>query len=349
MHRSERVPGALADPGICSQDVRVGMVEILVNATRSRKMEPRFIDFQTVDANLDWLALAQALEGGHWLPRAKVGSTYLERSGDTVMSLSAWIDGFGIAVKTPTIFPKNARFGISAVNGAFCLYCDRTGVLLAIIDFHAITKWKTAADSLLAALKLAPNAPKNITIAGAGTVARSMVEAYGAGFPDATMTVWNRTAERAEQLRKDYPWVKRVDELQSAVESADIVCCTTMSVDPILRGAWLRPGQHIDLIGSYLPNMREADDEAVQRARIFVDNREMTSRNSGDLVIPLSTGAIAPGNIIADFYDLPRGRFSRQSDQDITLFKNGGGAHLDLMTARHILDVCGGVAAADED
>lgn len=305
-------------------------------------MGPRFIDFQTVEASLDWLALVQALEAGHRLPKAEIGSTYLEHDGNTVISLSAWIDGLGIAVKTPTIFPKNVGLGLSSVNGGFCLFSDRTGALLAHIDFHAITKWKTAADSLLAALKLAPKSPKNIIVVGAGTVARSMVEAYQAGFRDAQLTIWNRTAKRAEKLAGDYPWVKVVDELESAVRRADIVCCATMSTEPVIKGAWLRPGQHIDLIGSYLPHMREADNEAIMRARVFVDNREMTLENSGDLVMPLAAGVIGPEHIIADFYDLPKGKFSRSSDQDITLFKNGGGAHLDLMAARYILDTCAG-------
>ncbi|WP_368039649.1 ornithine cyclodeaminase family protein [Ruegeria atlantica] len=237
-------------------------------------MEPRFIDYQTVEASLDLLALARALEAGHRLPKAEISSTYLERNGNTVISLWAWIDKIGIAVKTPTIFPTNVGLGLSSVNGGFCLYSAQTGVLLAHIDFHAITKWKTAADSLLASLKLAPKSSKNIVIVGAGTVARSMFEAYQAGFPGAHINVWNRTLKRAEELAVDYPEVTMVDELERSVRCADITCCATMSTEPLLRGAWLRPGQHVDLFGFYLPHMREADDEAILRSKVYVDSRK---------------------------------------------------------------------------
>ena len=301
-------------------------------------MNPDFIDFDGGEARLEWLALTEALEAGHRLPRAETGNTYLYRDPDTIVSLSAWIDGLGIAVKSATVFPNNAETGKPCVNGGVCLYSDDTGILKAVIDFHLVTKWKTAADSLLATLKLARSGAENILIIGAGTVARSMVEAYRAGFPAAKFTVWNRSPERAEQLVSDHPGTKIVRDLEDAVRNADIVSCATMSTEPILMGDWLQPGQHVDLIGAYRPDMREADDEALRRARIFVDGRAMTMESSGELVIPLSSGILAPEDIVADFYDMPSGQFVRRSDDEITLFKNGGGAHLDLMAASYILD-----------
>ena len=300
-------------------------------------MNPDFIDFHGGEARLEWLALTEALEAGHRLPRAETGNTYLYRDPDTIVSLSAWIDGLGIAVKSATVFPNNAETGKPSVNGGVCLYCDDTGILTAVIDFHLVTKWKTAADSLLATLKLARSGAENILIIGAGTVARSMVEAYRAGFPAATFTVWNRSPERAEQLVSDYPGTKIARDLKDAVGNADIVSCATMSTEPILMGDWLQPGQHVDLIGAYRPDMREADDEALRRAQVFVDGRAMTMESSGELVIPLSAGILAPEDIVADFYDMPSGQFVRRSDDEITLFKNGGGAHLDLMAATYIL------------
>lgn len=301
-------------------------------------MNPEFIDFEGGEARLEWLALTEALEAGHRLPRAETGNTYLYRDPDTIVSLSAWIDGLGIAVKSATVFPNNAEAGTPSVNGGVCLYSDDTGMLKAVIDFHLVTKWKTAADSLLATLKLARSGAQNILIIGAGIVARSMVEAYRAGFPTATITVWNRTPERAKQLATDYPGTKIARELEDTVRSADIISCATMSTEPILMGDWLQPGQHVDLIGAYRPDMREADDEALRRAQVFVDGRAMTMESNGELVIPLSTGILAPEDIVADFYDMPSGQFVRRSDDEITLFKNGGGAHLDLMTATYILN-----------
>ena len=140
-------------------------------------MEPAFINPEVVENRLDWLGLASALEDGHRLPRAQVGSMSLSRQENTLLSLAAWIDGLGIAVKTPTVFPGNTATGLNSVNGAFCLFSGETGVLEAVIDFHLITKWKTAADSLLAATKLARGGSSNILIVGAGVVAASMVEA----------------------------------------------------------------------------------------------------------------------------------------------------------------------------
>ena len=126
------------------------------------------------------------------------------------------------------------------------------------------------------------------------------------------------------------------EDLETAVRAADIVTSATMSSDPLIKGAWLRPGQHIDLIGAYRPDMREADDAAIARARVFVDSFDTTVDHIGEIKTPLDTGAITRDHLIADFYQPER--FRRQSPKDITLFKNGGGAHLDLMTSRYILD-----------
>jgi ornithine cyclodeaminase len=159
-------------------------------------------------------------------------------------------------------------------------------------------------------------------------------QAYGTAFPDATFTVWNRSPEGAAAFQRDHPDVAIADDLEAAVKAADIITSATMTTDPIIDGAWLQPGQHVDLIGAYRPDMREVNDTALQRARIFVDNKRTTMDHIGELKTPLATKAIQPDDIIADYYDLAK--FSRESDADITLFKNGGGAHLDLMTSKYI-------------
>jgi ornithine cyclodeaminase len=290
------------------------------------------VSFAQGDAVLDWLALTDALAAGHRLPRAEIKDTFLYRGKDTVLSRAAWIDGLGIAVKTATIFPGHDPM----VNGAVNLYSDSDGTLTALIDFHLVTKWKTAGDSLLAARQLARPDSENILILGAGNQARCTRAAYGALFPKARFTVWNRTYANALAMQNDV--TVATDNLQSAVEQADIIIGTTMATDPILVGDWLRPGQHIDLIGAYRPDMREADDTAITRATIFVDSRDTTLDHIGELKIPLAQGAITRADIRADFYDLASGAFTRDSTDQITLFKNGGGAHLDLMTANHILE-----------
>jgi len=294
------------------------------------------ISFEAGEAALDWLSLTEALAAGHRLPRAEIGDTFLYRGEDTLLSRSAWIDGLGIAVKSATIFPGNRARDLPAVNGGVSLYADADGRLEAIVDFHLVTKWKTAGDSLLAARRLARADSRRILIVGAGTVARSLREAYGAGFPGAEFTVWNRSNAAAAALAAEFPETRMVTDLAEAVAEADIVTCATMATAPVIRGDWLRPGTHLDLIGAYRPDMREADDRALQRARIFVDSRDTVLEHIGELKTPLAEGVIAPDDVVADYYDLAA--FQRGSDEEITLFKNGGGAHLDLMTARHVLD-----------
>lgn len=295
------------------------------------------ISSEDVEPQLDWLVLTEALAKGHELPKAEVEDVFLYRDTDTLLNRSAWIDGLGIAVKAATVFPGNPELGKPMIGGAVALFSDADGSLEAVLDFHLVTKWKTAGDSLLAAQRLARPDAEHILIVGAGTVGRNLWQAYGALFPKARFTVWNRSQEGAVKFVADCPGVEIAEDLEAAVAGADIITCATMSTEPLIRGDWLRPGQHLDLIGAYRPDMRETDDTALKRARIFVDNRHTTVGHIGELKIPVETGVIPPDAVLADYYDLDL--FARRSPDDITLFKNGGGAHLDLMTARHILDV----------
>ena len=294
------------------------------------------IPFKEGEKHLDWLALTDALAAGHEGPRADVADVFLYEGENTLLNRPAWIAGLGLAVKCATIFPGNKALGKPAIGGAVNLFSAHDGVLEAILDFHLVTKWKTAGDSLLAARRLARPDSRNILIVGAGTVGHSLREAYGAAFPDARFTVWNRSIKGAEAFREAHPDVVIADDLEAAAKAADIVTSATMTTEPILKGEWFQPGQHIDLIGAYRPDMREADDAALQRARVFVDSRETTIDHIGELKIPIAAGRFAAGDVIADYYALSDMR--RHTDDEITLFKNGGGAHLDLMTSRYILD-----------
>ena len=222
------------------------------------------------------------------------------------------------------------------INGVVSLFSDKDGMLQALIDFHLVTKWKTAGDSLLASSLLARSDSNAILIVGAGTVGRSLREAYGAYFPDAKFTVWNRSHDKAEAMALNDPRMKVAESLQGAVEAADIITSATMSTEPLIKGAWLRAGQHVDLIGAYRPDMREVDDDALRRAKIFVDSIDTTVDHIGEIKMPLEKGTISRSDIIADFYEI--GAFQRRCRDVITLFKNGGGAHLDLMVSKFILN-----------
>jgi ornithine cyclodeaminase len=283
-----------------------------------------------VETQLSWQGLTAAIEAGHRRPRAEIKDLFLYRAKDTLLTRAAWIDGLGQLVKVATVFPGNAAHQMPSVNGAVTLFDDETGIAKAFLDFHLVTKWKTAADSLLSAKRLARPDARNILILGSGTVARSMIEAYRAAFPDARFTIWSRSPAAAARLGQGV-----ADDLETAVKAADIICTATMATTPLIKGDWLQPGQHLDLIGAYKPGMREVDDEAMSRARLFVDSRATTLHHIGELIDPLASGAITESDIIADFYDNPAA-YARRSDQEITIAKNGGGAHLDLMTADYI-------------
>ena len=295
------------------------------------------IPFEAGERGLDWLALTDGLAAGHLLPKAAVEDVFLYRDDNTLLNRSAWIKGMGLAVKCATVFPHNKAQGKPMIGGAVNLFSDDDGALEAILDFHLVTKWKTAGDSLLAARKLARPDSREILIVGAGTVGRALYAAYSAVFPNAKFTVWNRSAAGAVAFQKDLPAVAIADDLEAAVRKAVVITSATMSTEPLIKGAWLRAGQHVDLIGAYRPDMREVDDEALVRSRVFVDNMHTTVGHIGELKIPIAAGVIDAGHVVADYYELDA--FSRKSDDEITLFKNGGGAHLDLMTSRYILDV----------
>ena len=294
-----------------------------------------FVSFEDGERVLDWIGLCDALEAGHSRPKADIGDTFLYRDPDTMLSRAASIDGLGSAVKTATIFPGNPKNGKPMINGLVCLYSDEDGTVEALLDFHLITKWKTAGDSLLAARKLARPDSQRILIVGAGTVGASLCDAFHAGFPDAEVTIWNRTIAKAEELAAGYSFASVAASLEDAVTKSDIIVTATMSSEPVVRGEWLRPGQHLNLIGAYRPDMRETDDTAMQRARVFVDSYDTTLEHIGEMMMPLASGAITRDDLVADYYEMDQ--FQAGPD-DITLFKNGGGAHLDLMTSRYVVD-----------
>ena len=285
------------------------------------------------EALLTWPGLLAALEAGHRLPRAEIADLFLYRDRDVLLDRAAWITGLGSLVKVATVCPGNV--GIPTVNGVVALFDDATGVPKAFVDFHLVTKWKTAGDSLLSASRLARKGARAFLLVGAGTVARSMVAAYSSVFPEARFTVWNRSAAGAERMAAEVPGLSVAEDLEAAVRAADVICTATMSTEPLIKGAWLQPGQHLDLIGAYNPRMREVDDEAMRRARLFVDSRATTLQHIGELMAPLASGAITEADVVADFYD--GAGFARRSEDEITIAKNGGGAHLDLMTADYIL------------
>ncbi|MEM7083251.1 MAG: ornithine cyclodeaminase [Pseudomonadota bacterium] len=300
------------------------------------------IGFAEIDAQLSWKGVADALLDGHRGHRAVHDDLWLEHESKGFFNRCALIPGLGLATKSVTVFPQNrdASPPRPAIQGAVCLFDDQSGELLAILDGELVTKWKTTGDSILGARLLARPDSKHLLIVGAGTVGGHAIDAYCELFPTLeTINIWNRSADGADALvhsnQHRCPRVARVLDLAEAVGKADIVACATMSPDPIISGAWANPGCHFDLVGAFLPHMREADNDLLLASKIYVDSRKSTFHDIGELAIPLSEGVITKQDVLGDYYDLCHTSIPRHAD-DITLLKNGGGGHLDLMCAHYI-------------
>ncbi|WP_435236363.1 ornithine cyclodeaminase family protein [Psychromonas sp. PT13] len=298
-----------------------------------------FINAEDVESHLSWLGLCDAFQAGHQVERADIDDILFKHGDNALLSRAAWIQGKGIGIKTATVFPNNVNLptALPSVNAIFTLFDDETGLPSAIIDGKLVTKWKTAGDSAFAASLLARPDSKVLTIIGAGNVASSVIDAFRAVFPKLEkVQIWNRTFEKAQQLAAEKDAVA-IKDLPEALSNADIVSSSTMATEPFIRGEWIKAGTHVDLIGAYRPDMREADDSLLLTSRIFVDARETAIHDIGELAIPIKEKVISEDVIVADFYQLCNGEQGRQTEQEITLFKNGGGAHLDLMTALYIM------------
>ncbi|WP_317054414.1 ornithine cyclodeaminase family protein [Roseovarius rhodophyticola] len=304
-----------------------------------------FITAASLPPGFGWKQAVEAIARGHDRPRAKIADQFLNRETDAFVNRAAWIDGFGIGAKSFTVFPGNAKHKRLSVQGAMLVFDDQTGAPLAVIDSGLVTYWKTAPDSVYGALLLARPDSKALLIAGTGVVADSLIDAYSTLFPDLErVMIWGRNIEKSRALASRHvgrPFVvEPAIDLKSAAHEADIISTATMSRQPILMGDWVKPGTHVDLIGAFKSDMREADDTLLRRSKIFVDSYETTLDHIGELLIPLRDGTITRADLRGDLYDLTQRRAGRDDPDTITLFKNGGGAHLDLMMARALFDWC---------
>ncbi|MDR3495961.1 MAG: ornithine cyclodeaminase family protein [Ancalomicrobiaceae bacterium] len=270
----------------------------------------------------------------------------LSRPGEpdaVLLMMPAWSIGEAadayIGVKLVTVVPGNAARGVASVQGSYVLMSGLTGEPLAILDGTTLTLLRTAAASALAARSLARADAARLVMIGAGAMAPHLIAAHASVRPIREVVIWNRDRAKAEALAarlagRGYS-VTAADDLDAAVASADIVSAATMSRQPLVRGRFLKPGTHVDLVGAYTPEMRESDDAAVARARVFVDTREGATHEAGDIVQPLNNGTLTLDRIEADLFDFAHGRHpGRGSDDEITLFKSVGTALEDLAAAR---------------
>lgn len=308
-------------------------------------------DATAVHAALPWPYLIEALRKAHLggMPASEVVVQSDPAGGEAqFVTLPGWAPGGPVVVKMVGVFPQNASLAPPqpAVQGLVALFDGKTGGPLLLADGAAMTARKTAADSALGAAILARADVEGLLIVGAGALAPHFAEAHLAARPSLRrVTIWNRTSARAEtvavELRKKGIDATATNDLDGAVARADIVSCVTMSDTALVKGALLRPGTHLDLVGAYLPTLREADDAALVRGTIFVDSRN-NMKGGGDLSQAVASGAITWDAVKADLFELAQGkREGRTGAGQITVFKNNGGAHLDLFTASALSQTLG--------
>jgi ornithine cyclodeaminase len=227
---------------------------------------------------------------------------------------------------------------LPAIFGTYLLSSAKTGQMLAAIEGGELTARRTAATSALAARYLAHPEAKEMLVCGTGRLSLNLLQAHALTRPLERFRVWGRNADNAQKIAAEARALglkaEAVGNLEAAVHTADIVSCATLSDEPLIRGDWMKPGAHLDLVGAFKPSMRESDDAAIRRATVFVDTRAGAMSEAGDIVQPLKSGALAESGIRAELAELVKGAHpGRTGDEEITLFKSVGAALEDLAGA----------------
>ncbi|MDE0715615.1 MAG: ornithine cyclodeaminase family protein [Gammaproteobacteria bacterium] len=310
----------------------------------------RFFDSSQVHGALPYASLVPALIDAHHrdvdLSQSLLQTQPSAGGGEDIfLSLPAWQRGHAMGAKLVTVFPHNEfnGSGLPSVQAVFVLFDGANGKPRAVVDGTALTLRKTASDSAAGSHFLAREDCKSLLVVGAGALAPHLAMAHLAVRPAIRrVAVWNRTASRAASMVRDLdlPGVEltTVRDLEAATREADLITCATMATEPLILGKWLKPGTHLDLVGSFRTDMHECDGEAISRSSVFVDSPWSALEDSGELITAFSEGTLSREDIQADLFDLARGKHpGRRSGREITVYKNGGGGHLDLMVAGILL------------
>jgi alanine dehydrogenase len=309
------------------------------------KTLPTFIDAAAVSRALPWdaliAALDQAFRSSFQAPERHIHAiTTPGQPEATALLMPAWIEGEAYGVKLVNVFPGNAQSGLPAVNGIYVLFSGTTGVPLAVMDGSVLTARRTAATSALAARYLSRADSHCLTIFGTGRLAPMLAEAHCSIRPIDQILIVGRDMAKSEALASALSTklgvaASAATDAVTACAAADIISCATLSTEPLVRGAWLKPGTHVDLVGAFKPSMRECDAEAVRRAEVFIDTIGGSKAEAGDLLQAEREGAFVWSDVSADLANLTRGIHPGRTDATaITLFKSVGCAIEDLAAAR---------------
>jgi ornithine cyclodeaminase len=310
-----------------------------------------------VDDALDDLALIDRLDAlfraGCEMPvrhHHKIAEPVGPGSADAMLLLMpAWTRGPSshLGIKVVTVFPDNGRRSLPSIYGQYLLLDGTTGETVAMLDGTMLTKRRTACASGLASRYLSRPDARRLVMIGTGALAPQLIRVHAKVRPISEVAIWGRRPEQAARLAKELSLslpqalsrpiaVRAVTDRRQAIGEADIISCATLSSTPLVEGGWLHEGQHVDLVGAYTPQMRESDDNAVRRARVYVDTRAGALKEGGDIVQPLANGTISESDVIGDLYELARGQQPGRAAGDatsITLFKSVGAALEDLAAA----------------
>jgi len=306
------------------------------------------LDADTILDCMPFTTLVDELAALHREPVGIIDEMFMESTDadDTTNQFfirGGWQSGKALGAKLITIFPRNNKATERpSIQAVYILFEAVNGSPVACLDGTALTWLKTAADSALGSKFLSRNNIETMLMVGAGQMAPHLVRAHCQIRPSLQQVhIWNRSIDKAQtlgaQLAEDFPGVEFsiTSDLESSARAADLICSAISCQQPVILGAWLKSGVHLDLVGAYTPTMREADDECLRRGSLFVDARATTLHQIGELMIPLASGVISEDDVLADLSDLSQHNHQgRSSDDEITIFKNGGGGHLDLMCAR---------------
>jgi ornithine cyclodeaminase len=305
------------------------MLLLTENQTRDALPFPDLID-----------ALANMFRSGCVMPTRHHHDMEVPGEPDaTVLLMPAWVPGGYAGVKVVNVVPGNSERNLPAISAQYLLSDARTGEMLGLIDGGELTARRTAAASALAASYLARSDARHLLVLGTGRLAPNLIAAHMAVRSIDEVTIWGRSRDKTDELvrslTEQFPVkLRTAASLKEALGEADIVSAATLSSEPLIKGAALKPGTHVDLVGAFKPSMRESDDDLIKRAEIFVDTRDGCLSEGGDIVQPIRSGLLTPGEIKADLYELCRGEHSgRQSDEEITMFKSVGAALEDLAGA----------------
>ena len=263
--------------------------------------------------------------------------------GGTLLVMPAWQPGRHIGIKAVSVYPDNPKIGLPSVIGAYLLFDARTGAPRAVIDGVALTLRRTACASALAAGYLARPDAQHLLMIGAGSLAPHLIRAHCAVRNYKRIEIWNRNRDRAYQMAEKLTDLNAAiavaDDLESALRAADTISCATLSREPLVRGEWLKRGTHVDLVGGFTPEMREADDATLKRGVVWVDTRDGALKEAGDLVVPIRHGLLSPEEVRGDLFQLCRANvFARRDDDEVTVFKSVGTALEDLAAAELVAE-----------